>query len=206
MTTESPYKVPDGETSQDIDRQITDLESLIKRLQDEIVDMSNEADKPLDEESLREWFTKAHYDLENNDTNQDKKPNINIDSDRRSKNNLYNTDQDRNSKAAPTNSHIFPVIIPNINPLIKDQQYKDISDDFLNNIHTPSISELEDNFAEIRKNFSMLWSDVDDETEEKNEDLVPGASVKYAAIRAQIEGINSKSSGMLLCNSKENLN
>lgn len=167
MTTETPYKALE-ESSYDIDRQITDLENHIKRLQDEIVGMSKEAKKPSNEESLREWVTKALCDLKYDDTSEHNKTNINIDSDTRSKNSLNNTDQNSNCKAAPTNSHVFSVIVPNINPLIKDEQYKDIDKDFLNHIHTPSISELEDNFAEIRKNFSLLWNDVGDTTEEKN--------------------------------------
>lgn len=165
LNIESPYKPPDMEPPHDIDRQITDLESLIKRLQDEIIDMTTEANKPLDED-MSEWFSKAHYNFDINEDNIN-----NIDSNKIGTSNTNNnTDSTKDNNSNHKNSQVFPIIISNINPLITDQS-KNVTNDFASHINSPSVSALATNFTEIRKNFSLLWNDAEDEVSKISEDV-----------------------------------
>lgn len=202
LTIESPYKAPDMEPSHDIDRKITDLESLIKRLQDEIIDMTTEANKPLHEANMSEWFSTEHYNFENNEDNK----NNDTDSDKNSNSNdnIDSNKIDKNSNQ--TNSHVFPLIISNINPLIKDQ-YNNASNDFASRINSSSVSELAANFTEIRKTFSLLWDDVEDEgVSKKIEDVKTiDSEVTLAELKSEITEDMGKGAGIPLCISKEEL-
>lgn len=205
LTIESPYKPPDMGPSHDIDKQITDLESLIKRLQDEIVDMTTEANKPLDEDNLRDWFTKAHYNFDINEDNRN-----NTDSNKTNTSNTNNgtdsNDVDKNSN--PTNSQVFPLIISNINPLTPLIAGQYVTDDFVSRINSPSVSELTANFTEIRKNFSLLWDEAEDEDSKKSEDVKTiDSEVTFAELKDEIiEDMCNGGTGMPLCDSEEDLN
>ncbi|XP_045780202.1 uncharacterized protein LOC123877444 [Maniola jurtina] len=203
LTIESPYKPFDMGPSHDIDKQITDLESLIKRLQDEIVDMTTEANKPLDKENLRDWFTKAHYNFDINEDNRN-----NTDSNKTNTSNTNNgtdsNDVDKNSNQ--TNSQVFPLIISNINPLLAGQC---VTDDFVSRIISPSVSELTANFTEIRKNFSLLWDEAEDEVSKKSEDVKTIDSEGTFAVLKDViisEHMDNGGTGMPLCNSEKDLN
>ncbi|CAH0731479.1 unnamed protein product, partial [Brenthis ino] len=134
LTIESPYKSDIGESSQDIDSKITDLESLIKRLQDEIVDMTNETDQTTHKDNLEEILSKSRGKCKNDD----------------------GTSKDSNK----TKSYIYPVIVKDGLP--PTGQSKDISKDKCDTIHSSSTADLANTFAKIRHNFSLLWNDGDE--------------------------------------------
>ncbi|CAH2260796.1 jg26206 [Pararge aegeria aegeria] len=178
--------------SHDIDRQITDLESLIKRLQDEIIEMANDADKPI-KEDLTELFTKAHYNLENSDDSQNADQN--------------STTTSKNSDSDQTNSHVFPVIIPNTSPLNADQHKNNSPDDFTT-VNTPNASNLTATFPNTRKNFALLQDDVEDDiVTEKAEDVKPSTTNEtFEDLRAEIMAkVISEATGLPLNDSEEDL-
>lgn len=138
-----------NEASHDIDKEITDLENLIKRLQAEIVEMTESASKP-----LKEYFP--------GNSDED----LRISSSTKDVSNKHVSPIIRNEEDNPKNDfkirkggngHIFPVIIKD-NDLFEDTS----------NIFDEPMSNSRDSFGkadgkaldDVRRNFSMLWNDA----------------------------------------------
>lgn len=63
LTVESPFHIDDNDSSHDVDQRLTDLENLIRRLQNEIDDMSNDSGSSANDKmkkSLQSIHNKNH--------------------------------------------------------------------------------------------------------------------------------------------------
>ncbi|CAH2099042.1 unnamed protein product [Euphydryas editha] len=69
LTVESPFRIEDEDSSHDVDRRLTDLESLIRRLQNEIDDMSNDSGGS----STNDRTRKSSQSIHDNKPRDDKK-------------------------------------------------------------------------------------------------------------------------------------
>ncbi|KAF9807982.1 hypothetical protein SFRURICE_017154 [Spodoptera frugiperda] len=139
----------------DIDREITELETLIKKLQSEIVEMTKSANKPLPN-------FEANFLTENDDEDDDADENININ--KESNHSPAKNDEEKDKKRGfklskgPHNPDVFPIIIKNDSVL--EAQAKMFAENMANliKISDPENGTLDD----VRRNFSMLWDDEDD--------------------------------------------
>lgn len=128
----------------DIDKEITDLENLIKRLQAEIVDMTESASRP-----LKDYYPDASdEDLIDNKTTKHVKPTFH-DEDELKKN-------DDNVKSS-TNNQVYPIILKDESLL----EAKLLANEALKSetVSEDSNSKKEDTMDDVRRNFSMLWDD-----------------------------------------------
>ncbi|CAH1643850.1 unnamed protein product [Spodoptera littoralis] len=141
-------------SSHDIDREITELEGLIKKLQTEIVEMTKSANKPLPNFD-------AHFLTENDDDDDDDEENG---SNKKEANHIPVKKDDEKEKRrsfklskGPHNPDVFPIIIKNDSVL--EAQAKMFAENMANliKISDPDIDTLDD----VRRNFSMLWDDED---------------------------------------------
>lgn len=138
-----------------IDREITELETLIKKLQTEIVEMTKSANKPLPN-------FEANFLTENDDEDDDADENININ--KEANHSPVKNDDEKDKKRGfklskgPHNPDVFPIIIKNDSVL--EAQAKMFAENMANliKISDPENGTLDD----VRRNFSMLWDDEDD--------------------------------------------
>ncbi|KAJ0171037.1 hypothetical protein K1T71_013236 [Dendrolimus kikuchii] len=144
-----------------IDKQISELESLIKKLQDEIVEMSNNSD------DLARNYTE-HYDIHqegNEDTSlhdvhilTSKYSDLNHTSIRCGEKDI-NLDSAVISKVTP--SQVYPITIKDIGLNLINQS-KNFADQVSNLInHNCDDLNTADTFSDIRRQFSILWDDAE---------------------------------------------
>ncbi|XP_026733672.1 glutamic acid-rich protein-like [Trichoplusia ni] len=148
QSTSNTHEVNDevkNDPPHDIDKEITDLENLIKRLQAEIVDMTESASRPL----------KDYYpDVSNEDVSDSKTI-------KHVKPTFHDEDElKKNVDDAPKSSvdnHYYPVIL-------KDESTFEAKLLANESSNTETVSEdsnsKKDTMDDVRKNFSMLWDDV----------------------------------------------
>lgn len=113
LTLTSSVKVKTPEMNDNIDRQITDLENLIRKLQDEITEMYQNADKEVEEYTpIEQDSDEVHKDLSNETIILDKKRD-NIDENE----NVRDARREKDSKegfASEQYSHVFPLMIRDV--------------------------------------------------------------------------------------------
>lgn len=148
QSTSNTHEVNDevkNDPPHDIDKEITDLENLIKRLQAEIVDMTESASRPL----------KDYYpDVSNEDVSDSKTI-------KHVKPTFHDEDElKKNVDDAPKSSvdnHYYPVIL-------KDESTFEAKLLANESSNTETVSEdsnsKKDTMDDVRRNFSMLWDDV----------------------------------------------
>lgn len=187
--------------SSEIDKQISDLESLIRRLQDEIVEMSNNADKPYepteDDPAHKIQKSSTESDQESQETK--------------------NTDDVINTPE--TNSHVYPVLVRDVSLNLNDQS-KNFADQVSNLVNEPGSSEehniiMPTTMSSIRKNFGEISNN------ENVDDDISNAESKAAQddyhlqkligelkteISEKLESLRDVSEGEPLNNSEENIN
>lgn len=187
--------------SNEIDKQISDLESLIRRLQDEIVEMGNNADKP---------YTPTQDDdppveIIENPVESEEKP--------------HESKKDDNAINAETNSHVYPVIIRDVGLNLNDQSKK-FADQVSDLVNYSGSSEdnniiMPATLSSIRKNFDVL------SYKETSEDEFDASESKAAQndyhlhkligelkteINEKLESLKDVTDGEPLNNSEEDIN
>lgn len=165
-----------GAPSQDIDKQIDELEELIHRLQNEIVEMSDNADK----DAGKKYFIEPIADTPNrgssDEGSSDSTSPVNYDSRKPGKSNSKN--------------YFYPVLINEAGVASDSKPLPLSSTEAINETffpQTPSTEALKDTFFNIRKKFSLLWDESDDVIQDKESSLTEGhKEVTFSELRAVI--------------------
>lgn len=185
--------------SNEIDKQISDLENLIKRLQDEIVEMSNNAEKPY--QSSEDDPVKILEEDQQVDTKESQKSKI--------------TDDDNDT--TETNSHVYPVIVKDVGFGLTDQSKKfaDQVSDLVNYSGSSEVSNImPKTFSSIRNDIDVLWreenlnNDKAGESKALQEDyhLQKLIGELKTEISEKLESLRDVTDGEPLNNSTENIN
>ncbi|CAG9569857.1 unnamed protein product [Danaus chrysippus] len=176
LTIESTKADIAGAPSQDIDKQIDELEELIHRLQNEIVEMSDNADRDADKKYFLEPIANTSNRGKSEDGSSGNSSPVN-----------YNTKKPGKSNSK---NYFFPVFINDAGVASESKPLPLSSTEALNETffpQTPSTEALQDTFFNIRKRFSLLWNESEDVLQDKELKLSEGhKEVTFSELRAVI--------------------